>query len=172
MLSKGDIDLKKKIIIILSVVFVAVVAVGYLINRISSINYVNPVMASLPKCDSSECYYSDGFQDYTDYCKYYYDEQDNILDEVKNSQYFKIITSDDITEINNCFDNFEGWLKYVDYKDKYDFQRDIIDTEDYFYIENNETSEKYAGYSDKYSAYNVYFFDVQTKTLYFIHNNI
>ena len=168
MLSKGDIDLIKKIIIILSVVFVAVVAVGYLINRISSINYVNPVMASLPKCDSSECYYSDGFQDYTDYCKYYYEKQDNILDDVKNNQYFKNVRPADITEINSYFDNFESWLEYVDYSNKYDLQRGIIDTEDYFYIENDFKSDE----EHKYWDYDVYFFDVQTKTLYFIHNNI
>ena len=164
--------MKKKIIIILSVVLIALLGIGFLIKQLSSTTYVSPVIASLPNCDSSDCYYSDGFQDYTDYCKYYYDKQDSILDELKNSQYFKIIKSDDVAEINSYFDNFEGWLEYVDYKDKYDLQRKIIDTEDYFYIENNETSEKYAGYSDKYSSYNVYFFDVQTKTLYFIHNNI
>ena len=135
-------------------------------------NYKNPVLETLSNYDNSDCYYSDGFQDYTDYCKYYYSQQDDVLDKLKNSPYFKNATPDDVVEINNYFDNFEGWLEYVDYKDKYDFQRNIIDTEDYFYIENNETSERYAAYLDKYSAYNVYFFDVQTKTLFFIHSNI
>ena len=41
-----------------------------------------------------------------------------------------------------------------------------------FYIENKDTCEKYKNYPDKYAAYNVYFFDVQTKTLYYIHSNI
>ncbi len=83
--------------------------------------------------------------------------------------------ANDIVDINSYFDNFENWLKYVDYKDEYDFQRKSIDTEDYFYIENKEICEKHANYPDKfsaYSAYNVYFFDTQTKTLYFIHSNI
>ena len=35
------------------------------------------------------------------------------------------------------------------------------------YIENNETEEEH-----KYWDYDVYFFDAQTKTLFFIHNNI
>ncbi len=130
-------------------------------------NYKNTVIESLSNYDSSECYYSDGFQDYTDYCKYYYVKQENILEEVKNSPYFKPVAPDDITELNGYFDNFEGWLEYVDYKDKYDFQRNIIDIEDYFYIENNETEEEH-----KYWDYDVYFFDVQTQTLFFIHNNI
>ena len=159
--------MKKKIIIILSALVVVLIGIGFLINKLSSIVYENPVIASLPQADTSDCYYSDGFQDYTDYCKYYYVKQENILEEVKNSPYFKPVTPDDITELNSYFDNFEGWLEYVEYKDKYDFQRNDIDTEDYFYIENDEISEKH-----KYWDYDVYFFDVQTQTLFFIHNNI
>ena len=163
--SKGEDNLKKKIIIILSVL-VVLIGIVLLINQLPSKIYENPAIVSLPEYDRADCYYSDGFQDYTDFCKYYYDKQDNILDEVKNSQYFKVIKPDDIIEINKYFDNFEERLEYVDYKDKYDFQRNIIDTEDYFYIENNETEEH------KYWDYDVYFFDVQTKTLFFIHSNI
>ena len=159
--------MKKKIIIILSAIVVVLIGIGFLIYELSSIVYENPVIASLPQADASDCYYSDGFQDYTDYCKYYYANQENVLEKVKNNPYFKPVTPDDITELNSYFDNFEGWLEYVDYKDKYDFQRNIIDTEDYFYIENNETEEEY-----KYWNYDVYFLDVQTKTLFFIHNNI
>ena len=167
MLSKGEDNLKKKFIIILSALVVVLIVMGFLIYELSSIVYENPVIASLPQADTSDCYYSDGFQDYTDYCKYYYANQENVLEKVKNNPYFKPVTPDDITELNRYFDNFEGWLEYVDYKDKYDFQRNIIDTEDYFYIENNETEEEH-----KYWNYDVYFFDVQTKTLFFIHNNI
>lgn len=167
MLSKGEDNLKKKIIIILSALVVVLIGIGFLINELSSIVYENPVIASLPQADTSDCYYSDGFQDYTNYCKYYYVKQENILEEVKNSPYFKPVTLGDITELNSYFDNFEGWLEYVEYKDEYDFQRNDIDTEDYFYIENDKISEKH-----KYWDYDVYFFDVQTQTLFFIHNNI
>ena len=166
-MSKGEDNLKKKIIIILSALVVVLIVIGFLIYELSSIVYENPVIASLPQADTSDCYYSDGFQDYTDYCKYYYAKQENVLEEVKNNPYFKPVTPDDITELNSYFDNFEGWLEYVEYQDKYDFQRNDIDTEDYFYIENDEISEKH-----KYWDYDVYFFDVQTKTLFFIHNNI
>ena len=91
---------------------------------------------------------------------------------MEESQYFKSVTTKDIEELKSYFDNFEKWLEYVDYKDEYDFQKEYIDTTDYFYIENKDTSEKYTGYPDKYSAYNVYFFDMQTKILFFIHSNI
>ena len=167
MLSKGEDNLKKKFIIILSALVVVLIVIGFLIYELSSIVYENPVIASLPQADTSDCYYSGGFQDYTDYCKYYYAKQENVLEEVKNNPYFKPVTPDDITELNSYFDNFEGWLECVEYQDKYDFQRNDIDTEDYFYIENDEISEK-----QKYWDYDVYFFDVQTQTLFFIHNNI
>ena len=130
-------------------------------------NYKNPVLETLSNYDNSDCYYSDGFQDYTDYCKYYYSQQDDVLDKLENNKYFRKVTADDLAEINGYFDDFEGWLNYVDYKDKYDFQRNCIDAEDYLYIENDETMDE-----RKYWNYDVYLFDVQTKTLFFIHNNI
>ena len=78
-MSKGEDNLKKKIIIILSALVVVLIGIGFLIYELSSIVYENPVIASLPQADTSDCYYSDGFQDYTDYCKYYYVKQESIL---------------------------------------------------------------------------------------------
>lgn len=152
--------------------FATVIAAGLLMGHVLLKVFENPVIASLSKYDSCERYYSDGFQDYTNYCKYDYKEQKHVIENLENNQYFKSVTEKDIEELKSYFDNFENWLEYVDYKDKYDFQKNSIDTTDYFYIENKDTCEKYAQYPDKYSAYNVYFFDVQTKTLFFIHSNI
>lgn len=154
--------MKKKNVVAILIVALATTAfllltTAILKTKISQV-FENSVIASLPQADSSDCYYSNGFQDYTDYCKYYYEKQDDIIKEIKNNEYFKPVANADIGELQSYFDNFEGWLKYVDYKDKYDFQRNIIDTKDFFYIENNETYEKYAVYPDKYAAYNVYFF--------------
>lgn len=125
----------------------------------------NSIIASLPRYESSDCYYSEGFQDFTNYCKYYFSKDD--VEKITNNRYLNPVTNDNIAELNGYFDDFESWIEFVDYKEKYDFKRDIIDTEDYFYIENDETIKEH-----KYWDYNVYFFDVQTKTLYFIHNNI
>ena len=125
----------------------------------------DPVIASLPEYENSECYYSDGFQDFTNYCKYYFSRND--VKKIINNHYLKPVTKGSIAELNGYFDNFEGWIEFVDYKEKYDFRRGIIDTDDYFYIENDETIEEH-----KYWDYNVYFFDVQSQILYFIHSNI
>ncbi len=160
------------VVTFLTVAFAAVIAAGLLTGHVLLKAFENPVIASLSKYDSCDRYYSDGFQDYTNYCKYYYKEQKHVIENLEKNQYFKSVTEKDIKELKSYFDNFKSCLEYVDYKDEYDFQMDSIDTTDYFYIENKDTCEKYADYPDKYSAYDVYFFDVQTKTLFFIHTNI
>ncbi len=131
----------------------------------------NPVIASLPRYESSDCYYGEGFQDYTDYCKYYF-SKDDVVEILEKNKYFKQVKVNDIEEVKSYFENFNGGVEYEEFKDNYDFKYECIDTSDYFYIENKDTYEKYENYPDKYSAYNVYFFDVQTKTLYYIHSNI
>ena len=131
----------------------------------------NPIIASLPRYESSDCYYGEGFQDYTDYCKYYF-SKDSVVENLEENKYFEIVNDNDIEEIKSYFENFKGWVEYEEFKDNYDFKYECIDTSDYFYIENKDTCEKYKDYPDKYSAYNVYFFDVQTKILYYIHSNI
>ncbi|MBR2934148.1 MAG: hypothetical protein IKB79_01015 [Oscillospiraceae bacterium] len=164
--------MKKRIPIIIAIVFVISLSLFFLMTQLLFKVFENPVIASLPKYDRSECYYGEGFQDYTDYCKFYFPEDSNIVETLKENNYFRPATARDVEEVKSYFNNFEGWVKYEEYKDKYDFEADCIDTSDYFYIENKDTCEKYADYPDKYAAYNVYFLDTQTKTLFFIHSNI
>ena len=160
--------MKKKILSVLILFFL----IGSLINYFFSKIFEKPVLASLPKYENSDCYYGEGFQDYTNYCKYYFLKNDNIIEKLKEIKYFKPLTSEDVEEVKSYFEDFKGWVEYEEYKDKYDFKYEYVDTSDYFYIENKDTYEKYKNYYDKYSAYNVYFFDAQTKTLYYIHSNI
>ena len=164
--------MKKKILIVLAVVLILFFLIGSSINYLFSKLFENPVLASLPKYENSDCYYGEGFQDYTNYCKYYFLKNDNIIEKLKENKYFKPLTSEDVEEVKSYFEDFKGWVEYEEYKDKYDFKYEYVDTSDYFYIENKDTYEKYKNYHDKYSAYNVYFFDAQTKTLYYIHSNI
>lgn len=131
----------------------------------------NHVIASLPRYESSDCYYGEGFQDYTDYCKYYF-SKDDVVENLEENKYFRQVEVNDIDEVKSYFENFNSWVEYEEFKDSYDFKYECIDTSDYFYIENKDTCEKYEDYPDKYSAYNVYFFDIQTRTLYYIHSNI
>ena len=172
-MSKGETrNSMKKILIVLAIVLLLFFLIGISINYLFTKLFENPVIASLPKYENSDCYYGEDFQDYTDYCKYYFSENDTIIEHLKENKYFKLVTANDVEEVKGYFENFKGWVEYEEYKDKYDFTYESVDTSDYFYIENKDTCEKYKNYPDKYAAYNVYFFDVQTKTLYYIHSNI
>ena len=145
-----------------------------LISALSScIAPEDKVLNSLGECRSCEFYTCGGFQDYTDYAKYYYDPVD-----FTDNEYFSIIEQSDIDALNEHLDDFESCIEAHGYNDasseivvNYDFDRSVIDHEDYLYIE----SEKYDPWDDGnmvFASYDVYFFDTQTNTLYYFHNNI
>ena len=160
--------MRKKIIVVVAVVLFIGFSANYLFTKL----FEDPVIASLPRYDNSDCYYSEGFQDYTGYCKYYFSKNDSIMECLEENKYLKPLNKEDVEEVKSYFEDFKGWAEYQEYKDQYDFRYDSVDTADYFYIENRDTCEKYKNYPDKYAAYNVYFFDVQTKILYYVHANI
>ena len=122
-------------------------------------------------------YYSEGdFQDYTDYAKYYYE-----LVNFTDNTYFNQINESDLNKINEHLDDFELWIETYKKNDasceiviNYDFDRTIIDKEDYIYIESeNFTTTWDDGTSTTTLAnYDIYFFDTQTMILYYFHNNI
>ena len=144
-----------------------------LISTLSScIALEDKVLNSLGEYRSCEFYTCGGFQDYTDYAKYYYDPVD-----FTDNEYFSIIEQSDIDALNEHLDDFESCIEAHGYNDasseivvNYDFDRSLIDSEDYLYID----SEKHT-WDDGYTSlvnYDVYFFDTQTNTLYYFHNNI
>ncbi len=130
------------------------------------------VAASLGKYTKYEFYTYGGFQDYTDYAKYYY-ESAKILD----SKYLYKIQEADLATIDRHLNDFEEWIETMGKSDpsreivvNYDFDREIINTGDYFYIESEEST-----WPDGYTMlvnYDVYLFDTETQVLYFFHNNI
>ena len=132
----------------------------------------DPVIASLGEYDTS-AFYSDGeFQDYTFYGKYDYSYA-----KIRSNDYFAKIESSDLPVIREHLDDFGGWVELIgedapssELVVNYDFNPAIIDTEDYFYIE----SEKHTWSSGQASLvnYDLYFFDAQTLSLYYFHNNI
>ena len=56
--------------------------------------------------------------------------------------------------------------------DEYDFNESIINEGDYVKIKTKEGQPIGNSKYKKYDNYNVYFFDSETKTLYYIHSNI
>lgn len=151
------------------------IAVCVLLIAISLASCTAPedkVVASLGEYENRVFFTSGGFQDYTDYAKYYYNS-----DEITENKYLKKIQETDLDVINTHLDDFEEWIETIKNSDSsnevvinYDFNREIIDTEDCIYIDSEEHT-----WSDGHTSlvrYNIYFFDTQTQVLYYFHNNI
>ena len=148
------------------------VCVVLLLSMTSCAVFEDKAIASLGEYDKEDFFTSGGFQDYTDYAKYYYTSVD-----FEKNKYFKKINEKDLTAINTHLDDFERWIDTI--KDSnpssevvvnYDFNRSIIDTEDYLYIDSEEHT--WDDGSTSLVRYNVYLFDTQTQVLYYFHNNI
>lgn len=156
----------KRIIILLLIISCLIFALS------SCTTPEDKVLNSLGEYKSYEFYTEGAFQDYTDYAKYYYDSAD-----LSDNEYFSKIGQSDIDVLNEHLDDFESWIETYRENDasreivvNYDFDRSIIDNEDYLYI----NSEKHT-WDDGFISlvnYDVYFFDTQTNTLYYFHNNI
>ena len=133
------------------------------------------VLNSLGKYKSHEFYTEGAFQDYTDYAKYYYDSVD-----FADNEYFTKIEQYDTDNLNEYLDDFERWIECYRRNDasreivvNYDFNRNLIDENDYVYIYFKHYNFDSGDYNDmKFYNYDVYFFDTQTNTLYYFHNNI
>ena len=134
--------------------------------------YEDAVLDSLGAYKSYEFYTEGVFQDYTDYAKYYFESVD-----FTDNEYFYEVEPSDLDVLNEHLDNFESWIETYRKRDptleivvNYDFDRSLIDNEDYWHID----SEIYIqdGGDRVHENYDIYFFDIQTNTLYYFHNNI
>ena len=77
-----------------------------------------------------------------------------------------------IDEFEQVIDSLRDGDEGADLVNNYRFSRDDIDESDYLYIYDREGKPMGDGTYSKYDYYNVYFFDSQTTTLYYFHNNI
>ena len=119
---------------------------------------------------SDEHWEKESFQDYTDFCIYRYDSSSAIE---ADSKYEKV-TEDDIERVAGYFTNFEMWMKEEKRLDEYSFDQSCITAGDLWYVKTKEGQPIGSSGSayGKYDNYTVYFFDVESLTLYFIHSNI
>ncbi len=143
----------------------------FVLSLASCVAPEDKVVVSLGEYENRDFFTSGGFQDYTDYAKYYYSST-----KVAGNKYLKKIQEADFNAINKYLDNFEEVLESLKGDEpssevvvNYDFNREIIDTEDYIYIESEERTW---GDHTVLGRYNVYFLDTQTHILYYFHNNI
>ena len=111
----------------------------------------------------SEEYRDSGFQDYTDYAKTVYHERDRerVLRLFENDKdYSKVETLKTVRYLEEFFSDFAGWAELMPWYENYDSALGHIDETDYYCIAKAETY-----------SYSIYFFDVQSLTKYYIHNN-
>lgn len=119
---------------------------------------------SLHGYEDKEYYTSGGFGDFVDYGEYRFKEKK--MKKFESSKYYTLVTDGDIEHIRTYFSDFEGWLHTVDYADEYSFDADAqINAGDYFYIYNEYDNQPYWNYD-------VYYVDMESCTVYYIHANI
>ena len=153
--------MKRLFALVLSTIFALMITACGLQTR------EDKVLDSLGKYESKQVWTHGKFQDYTDFGKYSYPSIS-----IDQNAYFQIVSAADIETIYDFIDDFERWIDAFRNNDpndelvlNYSFDRSIVDTQDYFYIYEDENYRKYG-------CYDVWIFDTQTKMLYFFHNNI
>ncbi len=151
-------------IIIIVFVFLAF-AIRFIIFNFTYVSPQEEIIQSIGKYECLEYYSNNGFQDYTDYGVYSYDNPK--IDEAED---FKPCS--DFTQLNEYLDNFENWV-YSYSPDieirKYNFERSIIDESDYYCIKDKSFEDDFRS---QFDSYDIYIFDTQTEKLYYFHQNI
>ncbi len=107
----------------------------------------------------------DGFQDYADYCKYFYDADES--EQFAADSRYMLVEEEDIEDIGGYFKDFSDVMFARERTDEYDFDSESITAGDYVYIVSEEDESDYA----KYSNYTVCLYDMETAILYYIHCN-
>ena len=139
-----------------------ILAIVFLFSVLNSSEFGRPgILSGYEDCEE---HFEEGFQDYTDYCKYYYDQED---DErfAKNKRYEMV--GNDIGIVKGYFKDCRRCMKMEGRISEYDFDSSCITEDDYVYID--------ADYDDEWDtcwSYDVYLYDIDEHILYFIHNNI
>ena len=150
---------KKKYIIL--IIFIFLIILSVLIPE--TLFYGIPI----GYIDKEEYYQEDGFQDYTDYAKYTYSS--DIF--IKINYKFRKLKEEDIDNIKGYFDNFDYYVR-KEWASKYKFDKSIITEGDYVRIKTKEGEPRANLTYGKYDYYSIYLFDIETLTLYYIHNDI
>lgn len=111
--------------------------------------------------DKEEHFDPDGFQDSVDYCKYFYPSAEAF----ENDDRFESVGTVGAEKVKSYFDDFADWMDTCGRLDEYDFDPATISDDDFVCI---KSEPHFTDYDD----YDVYYFDVRTLTLYYIHANI
>ena len=132
----------------------------------------DPVLDSLGEPIESGFWTSGGFQDFTDYAKYRYGNVTS--EELERNPYFTQVSEEDFSKLQAVVEDFEEWVERSDKEElveHYDFSIEMISVGDYFYLDDHgyydPADENYLNFFE----YDLYYFAIETQTLYFFHIN-
>ena len=148
---------------------IVIALVAALLVGLSGCTYVDPIVNLLPDYKKKAFYTSGGWQDYTDYAKYYYEDID--AQTLRQTGRFREVTEEDIAAIMPYILDFENWVEVIgrDLKANYDFDKTTIRTGNFYFIKSKYEND---APEHKFWNYNVYYFDLDAQILYYFHSNI
>ena len=126
-----------------------------------------------PGLIEKKSYHSEPGRDSVECGIYIYEDSKELREALEYHEDFMPVTDKATEYIASFFDDFEDWIEDEGIYSDYNLDKSCIDSKDYFYIENVET---YGGddpdWKDEYRTYDVYYFDIQSMTLYYLHIDI
>lgn len=105
--------------------------------------------------------------DFSIYNKYYYDEY--MDQKFIDSGLYQKVEEINIQYISEYFDYIKRQFKNEGMGDGFDFDNNVITVGDYFHISTKEGQKISDAEYGKFDIYKVYLYDMETHTLYFIH---
>jgi len=116
--------------------------------------------------EKEEYYDETGFTEFMDYAKYVYPFKSIISYNKK----YEILKENNIDKVRDYFSDFSFSLSN-ELEGVYDFDEDIITEGDYVRVQNAEQFNYPSGSFGNYTNLTIFYFDVETLTLYYIHKN-
>lgn len=106
--------------------------------------------------------FGEGFMDFTDYCRYTYKR------DVKLNKHFNKVSGLDIHFLRTLIESFP--YDFLDEPDNYDFPAEKVSVGDSYFVKDNDyTPNADDGYIMDNTTF--YFYDAETRTMYYFHND-
>lgn len=150
---------KREFVVFITVVCILLSSCGVFEENVP----INEVIASVGKISERIYFQKGGWQDIWRYAEYRFDVYD-----LEHNEYFVRVNDDFVNELKRYIAVYEGDIKEIseNYPNNaiaanYSLSASQIDKSDYCFIDGDWDMVNYA----------VYFFDMQTETLYFLYSN-
>ena len=85
---------------------------------------------------------------------------------------YHVVSDAELAEIIGYYEDFSEWMRVSNRLDEFDFDTACINAGDYCLIDDMEGRPIGENSYEKYENYNLYYFDRETLTLYYMRSNI